>query len=91
MYTNAEQNSAALHPRRAAQYPVLLSLGALEEIFASCADFQARPLRLGLESQRQVTVCWLDGLVSARMLTEDVIRPLTTLSRLPEGESARLI
>ena len=89
MMMNTKTHTAALHPRRTAEYPVLLSLAALEDIFSSCADFQARPLRLGLESQRRVTICWLDGLVSARMLTEDVIRPLTTISRLPEGESAR--
>ena len=89
MMINTNTHTAALHPRRTAKYPVLLSLAALEDIFSSCADFQARPLRLGLESQRRVTVCWLDGLVSARMLTEDVIRPLTTISRLPEGENIR--
>ena len=82
MMMNTNTHTAALHPRRTAEYPVLLSLAALEDIFSSCADFQARPLRLGLESQRRVTICWLDGLVSARMLTEDVIRPLTTISRL---------
>ena len=58
-------------------------------IFSACADFQSRTLRLGLESERVVTVCWIDGLVSARMLTEDVIRPLTSLARLPEEKTER--
>ena len=89
MYTNSFETAAALHTRRAPVYPVLLSLDALRRVFSACADFQTRPLRLGLDSERQVTLCWLEGLVSAQMLTEDVIRPLTSLSRLPEGDSQR--
>ena len=89
MMMNTKTHTAALHPRRTAEYPVLLSLAALEDIFSSCADFQTRTLRLGLESNHVVTVCWIDGLVSARMLTEDVIRPLTSLARLPQQETER--
>ena len=89
MVTDDFFERAALHPRSAARYPYLLSLPALEEVFSSCADFQVRELRLGLESRKQVSVCWLDGLVSAQTLTEDVIRPLTSLARLPEDESTR--
>ena len=87
MYTNPFEIAAALHPRRAPRYPCLLSARALEDIFAGCADYRARPLRLGLESGRCVTICWIEGLVSAQTLNEDVIRPLTAISRLPDGES----
>ena len=89
MYTDDLFKQSALHTRRTVRYPCLLSRKALEDIFSGCADFQARDLRLGLEPGRCVTVCWVDGLVSARMLTEDVIRPLTSLARLPDGESER--
>ena len=74
--------------RSAPVYACLPTVEALKTIFSACADFQTRTLRLGLETDRLVTVCWLDGVVSARMLTEDVIKPLTTISRLP-GEDER--
>lgn len=89
MYTNPFESAAALHTRRVPRYPCLLSVHALEDIFAGCADYQSRPLRLGLESGRCVTICWIEGLVSAQTLSEDVIRPLTALSRLPDGDSER--
>ena len=89
MYTNTFKTTAALHPHRAPVYPFMISLVSLREIFSSCADFQTRSLRLGLDSGRLVTLCWVEGLVSAQMLTEDVIRPLTSLARLPEGDSPR--
>ena len=89
MYTNTFKTTAALHTHRAPVYPFMISLVSLREIFSSCADFQTRSLRLGLDSGRLVTLCWVEGLVSAQMLTEDVIRPLTSLARLPEGDSQR--
>ena len=89
MYRNDSFNTKSLHPRRTPVYACLPTLPSLQEIFSSCSDFQTRTLRLGLESKHIVTVCWIDGLVSARMLTEDVIRPLTSLARLPEQESER--
>ena len=89
MYRNDTFETTLLHSRRTPLYACLPTLPSLQEIFSSCADFQTRTLRLGLESNHVVTVCWIDGLVSARMLTEDVIRPLTSLVRLPEQESDR--
>ena len=89
MYRNDTFETNSLHPRRAPVYTCLPTLPSLREIFSACADFQTRTLRLGLASNHIVTVCWLDGLVSSRMLTEDVIRPLTSLVRLPESESER--
>ena len=88
MYTNTF-DYAAVHTRRAPVYPIMISLASLQGIFSACADFQTRQLRPGLDAGRAVTLCWIDGLVSARMLTEDVIRPLTSLARLPEGDSTR--
>jgi len=65
---------------------------ALRALFADCDDFQLRTIRLGLEGTREVTVCWLDGLVSSETVTEDVIRPLTELTRVSgaEGEARSL-
>lgn len=89
MELNTPDFEAVPRPRRAPVYPCLLTLEALSGIFSACADFQTRRLLLGLEPGRTVTVCWLDGLVSARMLTEDVIRPLTSVTRLPQAGDGR--
>ena len=89
MYRNDTFETKSLHARHAPVYACLPTLPSLRELFSSCADFQTRTLRLGLESEHTVTVCWIDGLVSARMLTEDVIRPLTSLVRLPEDLGPR--
>ena len=89
MVTKTFDSAAALHTRRVPLYPMMISLVSLREIFSACADFQTRSLYLGLDSGRRVTLCWIDGLVSAQMLTEDVIRPLTSLARLPDAESSR--
>ena len=89
MYTNTFKTAGALHTHRAPVYPFMISLVSVQEVFSGCADFQTRSLRLGLDSGRLVTLCWVEGLVSAQMLTEDVIRPLTSLARLPEGDSQR--
>ena len=89
MYRNDTFETNSLHPRRAPVYACLPTLSSLQDIFSACADFQTRTLRLGLDTDHVVTVCWIDGLVSARMLTEDVIRPLTSLARLPECETER--
>ncbi len=89
MYTETPDFRAGAVSRRAPRYPILLTQSALEEIFSACADFQKRSLLLGLHPDKRVTVFWFDGLVSSRMLTEDVIRPLTSLTRLPEEAGGR--
>ena len=89
MYRNDTFETKLLRPRRAPVYTCLPTLDSLREIFSACADFQTRTVRPGLESDRVITVCWIDGLVSSRMLAEDVIKPLTSLIRLPENETER--
>ncbi len=63
--------------------PLPPSEEALSALFSDCADFQLRPLRLGLDPGRRISVCWIDGLVSAETVTEDVIRPLTAMRAVP--------
>lgn len=56
-------------------------LSALRERFQGCADFELRPLDYGLAGQVALWLCWLDGMVSAADLSEQVIAPLTNLFR----------
>ena len=65
------------HPRPQPQYDVPVTAGELKKIFSDCDDFEARAVRIGLESRLTVTVCWLDGMVSAGGGVPDGVRPLT--------------
>ena len=77
------------HPRPQPQYDVPVTAGELKKIFSDCADFEARAVRIGLESRLTVTVCWLDGVVSAGDVSTDVLRPLTEGGRLADIASTR--
>jgi len=90
MYTNtSKQNKSLLSVSPASVLPVPPSSTALRGIFSDCVDFQMRELRLGLDPEKRVSICWLEGLVSAETVTEDVIRPLTNLARLPDDADSR--
>ena len=77
------------HPRPQPQYDVPVTAGELKKIFSDCDDFEARTVRIGLESRLTVTVCWLDGVVSAGDVSTDVLRPLTEGGRLADITSTR--
>ena len=72
------------HLRPQPQYDVPVTAGELKKIFSDCDDFEARAVRIGLESRLTVTVCWLDGMVSAGDVSTDVLRPLTEGDRLAD-------
>ncbi len=69
------------------EYPMLLTPDALRRVFSSCADFQIRALSVGLRGERRAWVCWLDGLADGALISETVIRPLTSALRTEGGES----
>lgn len=77
------------HPRPQPQYDVPVTAGELKKIFSDCDDFETRTVRIGLESRLTVTVCWLDGVVSAGDVSTDVLRPLTEGGRLADITSTR--
>ena len=54
-----------------------LCADALRRTFADCGDFVIRPVWPGGARCGDVSVCWLDGLVSAEAVSRDVLRPLT--------------
>lgn len=69
------------HPIRLPEYDVPLTAKALRGIFATCADFQMREIAFGLEKNVRLSVCWLDGIVSADEVSTCVLRPLTQSAR----------
>ena len=66
---------------------MLLTADALRAVFVSCADFQMRTLSLGLRDGRTARVCWLDGLVDGALVSETIIRPLTSALRADGGDT----
>ena len=75
------------HPRRVPAYPEPLTAASLQALFADCGDFQSRRILLGLDEEKGVTVCWLDGLVSGALVAEDILRPLTSAPRQSRADS----
>lgn len=63
----------------------------LEELFRDCDDYQCRAVWPGGEAVPGLWLCWLDGLVDADALSEEVLRPLTEARRLAcaAGDGAR--
>lgn len=69
------------HPQQEPEFPQALNINNLREIFSGCADFEVRQLRLGLEENIIVHVCWLDGTVLGTELSASVMKPLTQALR----------
>ena len=68
--------------------PFGLDAVALRCVFSDCADFESRAIWPGNTQIGGVTVCWLDGLVSSKDVSDDVLRPLTDDTRFPGGRDA---
>ncbi|MBE6914524.1 MAG: spore germination protein [Ruminococcaceae bacterium] len=65
------------HPEKNPKFNFPVSAENLKKLFSDCADFILRPVWPGMEPRGGVSVCWIDGLVSAVDVSETVIRPLT--------------
>lgn len=86
MYTQ-HSLAQAPHPRRLPFHPLPLTTDSLKQLFSDCADFECRAVCLGLDPERTVTVCWLDGMVAGDLVAEDIIRPLTSAPRQRDAAS----
>ena len=76
------------HPEKQPRYPFPISRKSLETVFARCGDFELRPVWPGGGETDGVCVCWLDGLVSGKNVSADVLRPLTDAARCGSGRDA---
>ena len=81
MYMYDASKRTAPHRRSQPEYKMLLRADAIKDIFSSRADFEMREIFFGLDPGQSLRVCWLDGIVSGTAVAEEVIRPLTELSR----------
>ena len=69
------------HPEIKPEYTGPITASTLEDIFATCGDYESRQIDYGLENMLFVTVAWLDGIVSGGDVAQNVIRPLTQSAR----------
>ena len=84
------KNTAAEAGRRSAPTPPpAVSADALRARFSGCDDFTLRPVWPGGARREGVSVCWLDGVVSAESVSRDVLRPLTDDERFSGGDPQR--
>ena len=80
------------HPRKIPKYSFPISGKSLETVFSRCEDFELRPIWPGGVRAEGISVCWLDGVVSGKNLSADVLRPLTDWARCaPETSGADLM
>ena len=64
-----------------------VSILFLKELFRHSADFQYRAVWPGGEHLSGLWLCWIDGLVDAEAVSEQVLRPLTDSARLRGAQS----
>ena len=62
--------------------PPPLTAEEVKAVFSDCGDFELRPVWPGGRQIAGVSVCWLDGVVSGKNISEDVLQPLTDALRL---------
>lgn len=85
MYKITVNSISGPHRLTIPEYRCLLSYGNLTDIFANCADFEKREISFGLRGEFIFHLVWIDGISSGITVAEDVIRPLTELSRSREA------
>ena len=90
----AEQKQVGPHPRREPRFPGPLTLEGVEQIFEGCSDFAERTALLHNDPQRQVTLCYINGMVRGERINDYLLRPLAQdprLSAVSEAEAFQLL
>lgn len=82
------RNKPAAHPVSDPEYNCAVTQKNVKDIFASCADFEFREIDPGLDGGEKLFVCWLDGIVSGKDVSENILRPLTESFRTGAGTGA---
>ena len=82
--------SVPFHPRNKPKYSFEISEKNVRDLFSDCGDFELRSVWPGGSRRSGICVCWLDGLVSGKDLSRDVLRPLAQWAPAPELSDAEL-
>ena len=89
-----EKRAGGPHQRQEPRFPGPLTLEGLEQVFAGCSDFAKRTALLHDDPQRQVTLCYINGMVRGERINDYLLRPLSQDGRLAavsEAEAFHLL
>ena len=78
------RESVPPHPRKEPRYDLPLTLESLETVFAGCADFSKRNVRLAGDGEKVITLCYISGMVKMERVSDYVLRPLAQDSALAD-------
>ena len=78
------RESVPPHPRKEPRYDLPLTLESLETVFAGCADFSKRNVRLAGDGEKVITLCYISGMVRMERVSDYVLRPLAQDSALAD-------
>lgn len=68
-------------PARRVKFPSPVTAKVVADVFTDCYDFITRQIALGGDNSKEVTLCFIDGLVDSKTLAETVLRPITDSHR----------
>ncbi len=71
-----ERAYVPLHPRQEPRIGLPLTAESLQEVFRGCVDFKMRPLLLGGDPEKTVTLCYVAGMVRLERACDYVLKPL---------------
>lgn len=73
------------HPRREPRIDLPLNERSLGRVFEGCVDFKTRVLYVAGDAQRQVTLCYVAGMVRLERACDYVLRPLSRSAALRDA------
>lgn len=76
-FFKADTEGVPFHPKNDPQYPLKMSRENLERLFSDCSDFHIHNVRIGSHKNHTVSLCFLDGVVSANDISKMVLEPLS--------------
>lgn len=72
------------HPRQEPRIGLPLTLESIEQVFDGCVDFAKREVALGGDPEKQITLCYISGMVKMERASDYVLRPLAQDRALAE-------
>ncbi len=80
------------HPRQEPRIALPLTLESLEQVFSGCVDFGSRTLQLAGDPEKQITLCFVNGMVRMERVNDYVLRPIAqdnSLAACPDMAAVR--
>ena len=85
-----EERDSGPHPRKSPRLDQPLTPAGLAKVFCDCADFTTRSLWAGGGAERELTLCYLQGMVRAERLSDNLLRPLALDGALRDAPTESL-